>query len=107
MSNQPRGAGFGNKKNKPLILKTNHILAIGVDKYEHQSRLQNPVDDCKKIIEVLCSQYRFEKSNVKTLFDEEATRGNILDTLEAYESLTEQDNLLILFSGHGHYKKKG
>lgn len=107
MSNPTKGAGFEDEKSESLTLKTNHILAIGIDKYEHQSRLQNPVDDCKKIIEVLCTQYRFEKKNVKTIFDEDATRGNILDTLEEYESLTEEDNLLILFSGHGHYKPTG
>ena len=107
MSNKPKGAGFGDEKIEFLTLKTNHILAIGIDKYKYQTPLENPVDDCKKIIEVLCTQYRFEKKNVKTLFDDEATRDNILETLDEYEGLTEKDNLLILFSGHGHYKKRG
>jgi len=107
MSNPTRGAGFGDKKSKSLILKTNHILAIGIDNYKYQSRLQNPVDDCEKIIEVLCNKYRFEESKVKTLFNEAATRDNILGALDKYEGLTEKDNLLILFSGHGYYKERG
>ena len=107
MSDETKAVGFKKKKNKSLQLKTNHILAIGIDKYQYQTSLQNPVDDCKKIIKILCEQYRFEEENVKTLFDKKATRDNILDALEEYERLTKEDNLLILFSGHGHYKKKG
>ena len=42
------------------------------------------------------------------LLDQDATRENIIDHLEGYEEkLTEQDNLIIFFSGHGEMKRGG
>ncbi len=87
--------------------KKNHILAIGINKYKHQEPLYNPVDDCRKIIEILCNRYQFEKAHVEEIYDEDATRRNILTTLEGYRKLTGNDNLLIIYSGHGSYDKDG
>ncbi len=87
--------------------KKNHILAIGINKYEHQELLYNPVDDCRKIIRILCDRYQFDRSNVEEIYNEDATRGNILMALERYRKLTGNDNLLIIYSGHGSYDKDG
>lgn len=87
--------------------KTNHIFAIGINRYAHQRDLKNPVDDCQDIIDVLCDRYTFDKGNVIFIQNEEATRDNILNQLKEYRKLTAADNLLILFSGHGHYDEAG
>lgn len=82
----------------------NYILAIGINAYEDWPPLYNAVKDVKDILEILVRQYQFEEDKVVTLFDEQATERKIYDKIrELKQSITPQDNLVILFSGHGHY----
>lgn len=82
----------------------NYILLIGVNSYQNWTPLHNAVKDCKDIAGTLTSYYQFEDDNVITLFNEEASRENILETFESLqEMLTEHDNLLIYYAGHGYY----
>lgn len=83
---------------------SNHVLAIGIDKYSKCTKLNNAVRDIENILDVLTSKYDFDKSNITTLLNEEATLESITNELE--NLLTSQDesqNLIILFSGHGDY----
>jgi hypothetical protein len=85
----------------------NHILAIAIDKYSSYAPLSNPVSDCLKLIEVLTDKYTFNKDDIKTIFDEQATRSGIYEAIGSfYDDLAERDNLLILFSGHGHLDER-
>ncbi|MEM7660396.1 MAG: caspase family protein [Bacteroidota bacterium] len=82
----------------------NYILLIGVNQYENWTPLHNAVKDCEDIAETLTTYYNFEAQNVIRLFNEEATRENILETFESLqESLKAEDNLLIYYAGHGYY----
>ena len=82
----------------------NYLLLIGVNSYTYWNRLHNAVKDCNDISTTLTTYYQFDKSNVITLFNEEATRENILETFETLqETLSEDDNLLIYYAGHGFY----
>lgn len=81
----------------------NYILGIGINRYQHWTPLNNAVKDLNDIIHLLQTKYQFEATDTKVLLDEDATRENIYEALESYgEKLTEKDNLLIYFSGHGH-----
>ncbi|MEL7120204.1 MAG: caspase family protein [Bacteroidota bacterium] len=105
-----RGAGR-TKKEKARIEGKNYLFAIGIDKYQHPQffpTLRNPVKDATAVIDVLVNDYQFEKQpgQVMTLFNEEATQANILDKLEHFSHvITENDNLVIYFAGHGEYKE--
>ena len=80
----------------------NYLLVIGIDEYKNVARLNNCVKDGKELIKILTEQYRFDPENVVTLFNEQATRGNIILALESYiEKLKGGDCLFIWFSGHG------
>lgn len=104
-----RKANFdiANEKNPPFKARKNHLLVIGIDEYQHCGQLNNAVKDAKALIQVLTSHYKFETEDVHTLFDGEATQENIDMKMRAIASaITEDDNLLIYFSGHGEFDKQ-
>ena len=79
-----------------------HALFIAVDNYNSKvwTPLNNPVNDANDIKSVLSTRYGF--SNVTTLYNQEATRAKIIETLEKkVNQMAENDNLFIYFSGHG------
>jgi len=82
----------------------NYLLLIGVNQYQHWSPLNNAVKDCQDIASVLTRHYQFEPEEVIQLFNNKATRENILETFESLQDIiTENDNLLIYYAGHGYY----
>lgn len=82
----------------------NYLLAVGIDRYQHWTPLDNAVKDARDLIQVLTRQYQFDEEHIITLFDERATEANIYDAIrELKRKITPQDNLLVYYSGHGHY----
>lgn len=74
-----------------------HALVIGNQSYRHLPTLDTAVADVKAVGEVLSKKYGFK---VTTLTN--ATRYEILSALnELRGRLTEDDNLLIYYGGHG------
>lgn len=86
--------------------RENHLLVIAIDEYEHVRTLSNCVRDAEAFIEVLVNQYQFDARNITKLYNDKASRSEIVDTLDNLANdLTEDDNLLIYFAGHGYYKR--
>jgi hypothetical protein len=81
-----------------------YALVIGINDYPAPlPKLKTAVNDAREIANVLTSRYGFD---VKVMLDGDATRENILDSLNQYESkLTANDNLLIYYAGHGYENK--
>src|SRR5574337_826770 len=74
-----------------------YALVIGDQKYTQLPSLSTPEADAAAISDLLSKRYGFE---VKTLLN--ATRYDILSELNRLRStLTEHDNLLIYYAGHG------
>ncbi len=74
-----------------------HALVIGIQNYQHLTKLQTAHKDAIIVAEVLEKQYGFK---TRGLFD--ATRRQILLSLGEYRrKLGKQDNLLIYYAGHG------
>lgn len=74
-----------------------HALVIGNQKYERLPALETPEADAKTISKILKDKYGFR---VTTLFN--ASRYEILSELNKLRAqLTEKDNLLIYYAGHG------
>lgn len=80
-------------------------LIIGIDNYSGEWKpLKNAVNDAKAVSERLTSSYEFQ--SIKTLYNEQATRSNILKEYEwLMANVRENDNLLIFYSGHGDYNE--
>ena len=84
----------------------NYLLIIGIGEYEYCPTLYNAVKDAKDLLEVLVNRFQFELENVKTLFNQDATKRNIYKAFEFYaKKVTPKDNFLLYFSGHGEFKK--
>lgn len=82
----------------------NFLLVVGINKYEYWPQLNNAVKDANDLAGTLMGMYNFDFSNVTVLRDEQATRNLIYKTLRGYiEQVTPKDNLVIYFSGHGHF----
>ena len=90
------GVGFRPTK-KALQFGTYHALVIGNNGYKHLRPLQTAVNDAKEVGRILEREYGFK---VTLLLN--ATRYDILSALNKLrEQLTEKDNLLIYYAGHG------
>jgi len=81
---------------------TYHALVIGIGDYTGTGwpQLGTARADAEAMGDVLKNKYGF---NVMELTDRQATRGNILRTLDQLMHLTANDALLIYFAGHGFY----
>ena len=78
-------------------LGTFHALVIGNDAYRALPRLRTAVKDARAVAALLESRYGFR---VTTLTN--ATRAETIQALQKMRSrLTERDNLLIYYAGHG------
>jgi uncharacterized caspase-like protein len=74
-----------------------HALVIGNDDYAKLPKLQTAIADAEAVAEVLKRRYGFTVELLRN-----ATREDILRALNKYRAeLTEQDNLLIYYAGHG------
>jgi formylglycine-generating enzyme required for sulfatase activity len=75
-----------------------HALVIGNNDYEHWTTLTTAVRDAQEVAKTLEQKYGFK---VRLL--ENATASRIVRALNQLRSeLTEVDNLLIYYAGHGH-----
>ena len=83
-----------------------YALIIGVDKYSGEWQpLRNAVNDAKEIARTLQNNYFF--NHFKTLYNEQATRENILQEFEwLMQNCSEEDNVFIYYSGHGEYNEE-
>lgn len=78
-----------------------HALVIGNNNYRDMTNLSTAVNDARAVAGVLSEKYGF---NTKLLLD--ANRYSMLSSLnELREQLTEKDNLLIYYAGHGELDK--
>jgi uncharacterized caspase-like protein len=80
---------------------TYHALIIGNEEYRDLPKLQTAKADANAVAEVLRDRYGFK---VKLIRD--ATRYDILSALNSMRAqLTDQDNLLVYYAGHGELDK--
>ncbi len=74
-----------------------HALIIGNNAYRYLPTLDTPINDAQDLAKVLQARYGFETTVLK-----DATRYDILKALNEYrKKLTEKDNFLIYYAGHG------
>ncbi len=80
-----------------------YALVIGIDQYSGEwPKLQNAVNDAKSVAQTLSGKYTFHY--LKTLYDKDATRDNILREFEwLMKNVKQNDNVFIYYSGHGEY----
>jgi hypothetical protein len=82
-------------------------IVIGINDYKDQggagwNKLVNARPDAEAVANMLETKYGF---SVTRLFDDNATHGAIMTSLDGLASLTDNDACLIYFAGHGSYDK--
>lgn len=79
------------------------LFVIGIDTYIEWPRLKTAVNDARSVKNVLLSRYHFNSDHLIELYDEDATRANILSKLRwLARNIIEDDSLFIFYAGHGH-----
>ena len=84
-----------------------YALLIGISNYDDPSitDLDNPVRDTRKIHEILKTRYTFNEEDIFLLTN--VTREEIISAFDKIENkLTENDNLLIFYAGHGYWDER-
>jgi hypothetical protein len=83
-----------------------HAILIGEEQYDDPSiaDLENPVRDASELKSILEEKYTFNRKNIETLFNK--SREEIMQGIvQKCNSLSENDNLLIFYAGHGTAEK--
>lgn len=82
-----------------------YAFIIGIDTYRGSwPALKNAVGDAKAVEATLKEKYKVDY--FITMYNEEASRENIISKLEwLVEKVTPDDNVFIFYSGHGEFKE--
>lgn len=87
--------------------KTNYLLIIGIDEYVHCNKLRTAVSDAQAFRDTLIDLYDFKQEHLYELYNEQATKSAIHSLLkELVDKLTEEDNLIVYYAGHGEFNQK-
>ncbi|MCP4311906.1 MAG: caspase family protein [Bacteroidetes bacterium] len=79
-------------------------LVIAVEQYDDPgiNDLDHPISDAERFIDVIESEYNFHKENI--IFLKNPSKAEIIGRLHAMrKQVTNEDNLLIYYAGHGQY----
>ena len=84
-----------------LRIGRQYLAVIAVDKYEHWFALRTPVRDAKAFRDILASRYYVDE--IYELYDEQATKANIIKLfVDLQKKIEVDDSLLVIYCGHGH-----
>jgi len=87
-----------------------YLLAVGINAYKGQMRLDCAVPDAKEIERVFKakSQGLYKNIETKLILDQQATRKGILDSLDWLKSKAKPGDVVVAFyAGHGDSKQAG
>lgn len=74
-----------------------HALVIGNNAYRHMPKLQSPRNDARALSAMLTKEFGFKVTVIN-----DATRADVIAAFSRLRaSLTENDNLLVYYAGHG------
>lgn len=107
--------GLGTTTHRQHKVRRNRLFFVAIDKYDNWTPLQYPVSDCQRFFSVLKDSYGFTDENfvIQPLFDESAKTDIVFDEICYLADKDENgelrirpdENLIIYFSGHGHFDK--
>lgn len=81
-----------------------YALIIAVEEYDDPaiSNLSEPVNDADKFFRIISSRYNFNAEDI--IYLKNPTKADIIGTLHKMRgTVTEEDNLLIYYAGHGYW----
>ncbi len=94
---KPAGSGNTNPADTEVDFGEYYALVIGNQNYQNLTNLKTPENDARTVADILQKKYGF-----KTQLLLNSTRYEMLSALNSLRAqLTEKDNLLIYYAGHG------
>ena len=79
-----------------------YALVIAIDDYPiAHHRLNGCVNDAQSLVAYLEGNYPCEELDIKTVFDKDATKANVIAAFTHFQSATSDDTCLLYYSGHG------
>lgn len=87
--------------------RARRALIIGIDHYQHVSRLKGPVSDASAMAKFVRTTMGFRDADVRTLLNGEATRAGIIGAIENWliKDTRPGDEVFLYFSGHGFQRE--
>ena len=95
------------KREEKMIQGGYYALVIAVQAYQdpNVNSLQYPVQDGQNLVNTLSTYYNFDEKNISFLKNPDRT--TIIKTFDEFaKKLTEEDNLLIFYAGHGYWDER-
>jgi hypothetical protein len=95
------------QREEKMIQGGYHALVIAVQDYEdaNVNSLQYPIQDAQNLVSTLSTYYNFDEKNISFL--KNPNRSSIIKTFDEFaKKLTEEDNLLIFYAGHGYWDER-
>lgn len=86
-----------------------YMVSIGISDYQHDKILNYAVEDALAMSQIFATQQGrlFKKINIKSLYNLDATYGNIIDALEWIdEKATQKDVVVVFVAAHGYKEKE-
>lgn len=85
------------------IPRSGRALLIGIERYRHVNSLMGTVNDARAMKGFATARLGFDESDIRMLLDGEATRDNILRSIEEWliAGTRQGDDVFLYFSGHG------
>lgn len=82
-------------------------LLIGIDRYRHVSPLVGTVNDARAMKSWMASHLGFEEEDIRMLLDGQATRDNILRSIEDWliAGTRPGEEVFLYYSGHGYQQR--
>jgi hypothetical protein len=79
-------------------------LVIGINRYANTSHLSYAVSDAEAVKNALVIELGFPESNVISIYDENATKQNILSAYHQFtrDNVGLDDRVIVFYAGHGH-----
>lgn len=79
-------------------------LVIGINRYANTSHLSYAVSDAEAVKDALVIELGFPESNVISIYDENATKQNILSAYHQFtrDNVGLDDRVIVFYAGHGH-----
>lgn len=79
-----------------------YALVVAIDEYPiTHHRLNGCVNDAQSLVAYLEGNYECEELEIKTLFNQEATKANVIAGFQHFSKAKAEDTCLLYYSGHG------
>jgi len=86
-------------------LAQDRALLVGIDTYQYVSPLRGSKTDVEEMVQFIQKVWNYQSNQIRTLVDEQATRENILNSIDDWliKGTQPGDRVFFYYSGHGYY----